>query len=149
MTMIDRIDTHDMLMGIAQLIGLRGTCNRLQVGAIIVKNGRVLSSGYNGNVQGRAHCRHTERDYQCGTAVHAEANAILWSARTGQATQDTWMYTTHQPCIECAKMIVNAGITSVVYLHDYRIADGLDFLTQSNVKVFRMKEDRSLFQVTR
>jgi dCMP deaminase len=146
---MNRIDTNDMMMGIAELIAQRGTCNRLQVGAIIVKNGRVLSSGYNGNVQGRAHCRHTEKDYQCGTAVHAEANAILWSARTGQATQDTRMYTTHQPCIECAKMIVNAGIPEVVYLHDYRIADGLEFLRDSNVHVFRMKEDRSLYQVTR
>jgi dCMP deaminase len=146
---MNRIDQYDMMMGIAELIALRGTCDRLQVGAIIVKRGRILSTGYNGNAQGKAHCRHTERDYKCDTAVHAEANAILWSARTGQATDGTVLFTTHQPCLECAKLIVNAGIVQVCYLHDYRIADGLDFLRNSNVEVFKMKADRSLYQVTR
>jgi dCMP deaminase len=145
-----RIEQNDMLMGIAELIAQRGTCNRLQVGAIIVRDGRILSTGYNGNAQGMPHCRHELGSAQCTTAVHAEANAILWSARTGQRTQDTWLYTTHQPCLECAKMIVNAGITRLTYLHDYRIADGLEFLVNAGLLVYRMKAtDRSFYQVTR
>lgn len=144
-----RIERQDMLMRMAEAAAMRGTCSRLRVGAVIVKEGRVLSTGYNGNVSNMRHCNHSQSDSACTTAVHAEANAILWAARTGSATEEAMIYTTHQPCLDCAKLIINAGIIGVVFQHEYRIKDGLSFLLQMQQPVFRMKEDRSLYQVTR
>lgn len=152
--MTTRISSNDMLMQMAEAAAQRGTCDRLQVGAIIEFRGRVLSTGYNGNVSRMAHCNHSAYEVDgsedgCQTAVHAEANAILWAARMGVAVEEATLYTTHQPCLECAKMIVNAGIIGVVFKEPYRDPAGLSFLLQMQQPVFRMKEDRSIYQVTR
>lgn len=152
--MTTRVSSNDMLMQMAEAVAQRGTCDRLQVGSVISYRGRVLSMGYNGNVSNMSHCNHSDYEVDgsedgCQTAVHAEANAILWAARMGVATEYASIYTTHQPCLECAKMIINAGIPEVYFLNPYRKSEGLSFLLQRQVLVFRMKEDRSIYQVTR
>lgn len=152
-----RISSNDMLMQMAEAAAQRGTCDRLQVGSVIEYRGRVLSMGYNGNVSRMNHCSHNDMQVDtefstsvgCQTAVHAEANAILWAARMGVATEEASLFTTHQPCLECAKLIINAGIIRVVFKEPYRDNSGLSFLLQRQMDVFRMKEDRSIYQVTR
>lgn len=159
-----RISGHAMCMSIASVVAERSTCDRLHVGAVIVRDGRVMSSGYNGNVSGSSHCSHevTEvgtwgqpdfkvidhRGSPCTSAVHAEANAILFSARHGVATEGADLFTTHQPCEGCAKLIINAGIKSVVFKEHYRLPDGLKLLLQSEVVVFEYLSDDSLVRVT-
>lgn len=85
----------------------------------------------------------------CTTAVHAEANAIVWAARNGVATGGTALFTTHQPCIDCAKLIINAGIMQVWYKNPYRLREGLELLINSNwVEVFLVHGDYSFHQVS-
>lgn len=142
----------ETLMSMAEVVSRRSTCDRLHVGAVIVRNGRVISTGYNGNVSGAAHCRHSENPTSvCTTAVHAEANAIVFAARHGVATQTAELFTTHQPCEACAKLIVNAGIMQVYFMHPYRLREGLDLLLSVGwLEVYRVNpEDYSLYQVTR
>ena len=118
-----------MLMNMAFVVAKRGTCDRLQVGAVIARDGRVISSGYNGNIIGQDHCDHDEfSNMGCTDAVHAEANAILFAARYGTSTEGAHLFTTHQPCLNCAKMIINAGISKVFYSYPYRDISGLNLL---------------------
>jgi len=152
--MSDRPDRAEMMMGIARAVSLRGTCDRLWVGAAIARDSRVISTGYNGNVSGQPHCRHWGMDGKldpetCTTAVHAEANAIVFAARHGVAVEGAELWTTHQPCESCAKLIINSGIVKVFYEKPYRLREGLEMLIRSNVEVFRIQEDYSAFQVTR
>lgn len=139
----------EMMMGIARSVSLRGTCDRLWVGAAISRDSRVISTGYNGNVAGAIHCRHANDDKGCDTAVHAEANAIVFAARHGVAVEGAELWTTHQPCLACAKLIVNAGIMRVWFEHDYRLREGLELLIKSGIETFRVREDYSTFQMTR
>lgn len=130
-----------MLMDMAQVIASRGTCTRLHVGAVIARDGRSLSMGYNGAPAGMPHCNHTmdeDPSVTCPRVVHAEANAIIWAARWGVSTDGTELFTTHMPCLVCANLIVNAGIMRVVYSIDYRVRDGLDMLRQAKVKVTQL-----------
>jgi len=148
--MSDRPDRAEMMMGIARAVSLRGTCDRLWVGAAIARDSRVISTGYNGNVSGQPHCRHELGvGGGCQTAVHAEANAIVFAARHGVAVEGAELWTTHQPCESCAKLIINSGIVKVFYEKPYRLREGLEMLIRSNVEVFRIQEDYSAFQVTR
>ena len=140
----------EMMMSIARMVSLRGTCERLHVGAAIARDSRVISTGYNGNVSGALHCKHVWGETGgCETAVHAEANALVFAARHGVAVEDAELWTTHQPCLSCAKLIVNSGIKRIWFEHDYRLREGLELLIHSNVEVFRVREDYSTFQVTR
>jgi len=149
-------------MGVANSIAQRSTCSRLNVGAVITRNGRILSSGYNGAPSGMEHCNHMctcsdvtrvalaanydDVTHEVGclslpdacVAVHAEANAIVWAARTGVATEGADLFTTDMPCIDCAQLIINAGIVRVVYGRDYRLRDGLQLLTAANIMVVQI-----------
>ena len=124
---MSRISRWDMSMEMAWVVAQRGTCSRLQVGAVIVSNGRVISMGYNGAPAGMPHCIHLE-DSPCENAVHAEANAIAFAARNGVATEEASIFVTHQPCLACAKLIINAGIKFVGFEYPYRMEDGLELL---------------------
>lgn len=141
-----RIDRHEMMMRMAEVVAMRGTCERLQVGAVIARDGRSISTGYNGNVQNVRHCQHID-DTPCSTAMHAEANAIAYAARNGVATSDAYLYTTHMPCFDCSRLIINAGIKKVFYLVPYRRQDGLDLLMEAGIEVFRLTASYSLIQV--
>lgn len=134
--MSDRITREEMLMGMAHIASLRGTCSRGKVGVVIAKDGRVLSTGYNGAPAGMPHCtadNHPPITSTCSLSMHAEANAIAYAAREGVRVIGADLYTTFSPCVPCAMLIVNAGISRVVYLKEYRIPDGLDLLSRAGV----------------
>lgn len=139
---MNRISRDEMLMKIATVVSLRGTCDRAQVGAVISREGRVISMGYNGSPAGLRHCNHLadresldEPIATCPQAVHAEANAIAWAARQGDRVGGAELHTTHQPCLSCAMLIVNAGIVRVVYRTAYRLPEGKYLLEAAGVQV--------------
>jgi dCMP deaminase len=121
-----------MLMDMARVVSARGTCMRMMVGAIIARDSRALSMGYNGVPSGLPHCNHTMDEANgCARAVHAEANAIVWAARNGIVTDGAEMFTTHMPCLSCAALIINAGIMRLVWSIPYRDRSGMDLLVAS------------------
>jgi len=110
-------------MAQARLVALRSTCTRLMVGAIIVRENRIIASGYNGSVADGAHCIDDGCymiDGHCVRTVHAEANALLQCAKFGVATNGTTLYVTHFPCLQCCKQIIQAGVKRIYYEQDYR-----------------------------
>ena len=121
---------HKYFMGIADLVATRSTCLRRRVGAILVKDKRILTSGYNGAPSGIAHCIETgclrdrlnvpsgEKHELC-RGVHAEQNAIIQAANHGISVKGSVLYCTNQPCSICAKMIINAGIEKVYFRDGY------------------------------
>lgn len=149
-----RCSMDQTLMQMAKLMADRATCTRAQVGAIIVKETRPVSSGYNGTAAGLPHCNHactcsvfpTSSDstshwadcaarQPCKLSVHAEANAIAFAAKNGVSTEGATLYTTMAPCMECAKLIVNAGIVRVVAAKQYRDDSGTRLLLSLGVAV--------------
>lgn len=141
--MIERISRDQMLMEMAIIASKRSTCVRKHVGAIIAIEGRPVSVGYAGAPSGLPHCLEhgclKGPDGGCIRTQHAEANAIAWAARKGIATEKATLYTTVSPCLACAKLIVNAGITDVWYLERYRKTDGLELLDQSYIAHDQLK----------
>jgi len=160
-----RQSRDENLIELAEVVAKRGTCSRLQVGAVFALEGRVLVTGYNGAPAGMPHCNH---DCDCGypgeggllfegkhlsnctslTSVpcklsqHAEKNAIAFAARHGVALLGSTLYVTDSPCYECAMCAINAGVERVVYSHEYRLVDGIDLLLQGNVEVDHLDLDR-------
>ena len=139
---MSRLSKPRMFMKIARTVSRRSTCIALRVGAVIVKEGRIISFGYNGSTPNSEHCiehftalqqtvafhfpslldythsdvvKNLHHDWALEHELHAEMNAILFAAKSGISTDKTEMYTTHSPCAICAKMIVQAGIRRVVY----------------------------------
>lgn len=106
-------------MQTAWLYSQRGTCDRLQVGALIAREGRILVTGYNGPPAGLPHCNHQSiglaPSNACTRAVHAEANVIAFAARYGVAVVGADLYCTHMPCVVCAPLIINSGIGRVFF----------------------------------
>lgn len=152
MTDARRPTRTETLLHIADVISRRSTCTRLSVGALIAREGRILTTGYNGPPAGMAHCKHecdcggkagfAENHWPacaalraCSDAVHAEANAVAFAARYGMATDGAEMYTTHAPCGNCAKLIVNAGIIKVAYSHTFRDTSGVELLRNAGIGV--------------
>lgn len=122
-------------MDIAHTVAMSSTCSRLTVGAILTRDRRIISLGYNGAPSGISHCDHTEDgDTPCEKAVHAEVNTIAFAARAGVSTEGTVLYTTHSPCMNCAKLIINSGIKEVIYLVEYRNSSPLLLLRIAGVK---------------
>jgi dCMP deaminase len=132
---IERISRDELLIGIARLVSQRGTCIRLKVGALIARDGRPLSIGYNGAPAKLEHCNPVRCDVNkpCTWSSHAETNAITYAAKKGIATEGAIMYCTDSPCETCAKAIINAGITRVVYVREYRNTSGLKLLDMAGV----------------
>ena len=130
---MNRVTAAETLMEIARVTARRGTCTRAQVGAVIVGNGHVLSSGYNGAPQGQPHCLDIgclvhktelpsgEVELNCRRTVHAEANAIVQAALHGTSIRGAWLYCTHSPCPNCYMLILNAGIAKVIYEKPYKL----------------------------
>jgi dCMP deaminase len=112
---------------IALNVAKRSTCNRKQVGCVLVsKNKHIIATGYGGSIKGQPHCTDVgcnidEKTGGCIRTVHAEMNAIAQAARNGASTEDSTAYTTLSPCYWCFKTLVNAGITRIVYFEEYRI----------------------------
>jgi dCMP deaminase len=129
-----RPDMEAVLMQTAGLMAMRGTCNRLRVGAVLSREGRILSTGYNGNVAGEPHCHHTD-DEPCRTAVHAEENVILFAAKYGVSTEGSELFITHAPCYACSRKLLTAGIKRVHFSMEYRSTDGLELLERHGVSI--------------
>jgi dCMP deaminase len=121
-------------MMMAEIVSLRGTCSRKQVGVVFAIDGRVLMTGYNGAPAGLPHCVHKD-DSPCETAVHAEANAIAYAARSGVALKGAQVYCTTAPCLNCAKLLVNAGISAFYWAEPYRNNSGSDLLALAGIPV--------------
>jgi dCMP deaminase len=143
-----RPDNDTYFMKMAELVGTRSTCLRRQVGAVIVKEKRVLTTGYNGAPKGLSHCGELgcirkQNQIESGTrhelcrGVHAEQNAVIQAAYFGVSIKDAAMYTTNFPCVLCSKIIVNAGIKEVVYKDEYVDELSVDILNESKVVVRR------------
>lgn len=149
---MSRPSIDEVMIRAARVWAERSTCSRLHVGAVAAREGRVIASGYNGAVSGAPHCSHTcicqhkltdllshtaicPAINPCRESVHAEANVIAFAARWGSSLHGTTLYCTHAPCVECAKLIVNAGVTDVIYAEHYRNVKGLTLLMNNGVAV--------------
>jgi len=121
--MTQRQSWDQYFMEIAKQIATRATCDRKHVGALLVRDRTILSTGYNGSIRGLPHCDdvgHMMENGHCVATVHAEANAIIQAAKNGVAINGATIYTTASPCWPCFKLIANAGCTRVVYGEFYR-----------------------------
>ncbi len=118
-----RADWHSYFMNIARQVATRSTCSRKNVGAIIVRDKTILSTGYNGSIRSLPHCDEIGHDLEgghCVATIHAEANAILQAAKNGVMIDGADIYTTASPCWNCFKLIANAGIQAIYYGEFYR-----------------------------
>lgn len=110
-------------------------CKRRQVGALLVKDKMIISDGYNGTPAGFENICEDENNATKPYVLHAEANAITKVARSNNSSNGATLYVTSSPCIECAKLIIQAGIKRVVYANSYRLSDGVDLLKRANIEI--------------
>ena len=115
-------------------------CTRKQVGALIVKNGVIISDGYNGTPSGFDNCCENESNETHWYVLHAEANAILKLAKTTNSGENATLYITLSPCKDCSKLILQAGIKRVVFIHAYKDTAGIDFLIESGIEVTQLED---------
>ena len=133
-----RADWNTYFMNIARTVATRATCDRKHVGAVIVRNRVILSTGYNGSIRGLPHCDeigHLMEDGHCVRTMHAEANAIVQAARNGVALEGAEIYVTASPCFNCFKLIANAGIRKIFYGEFYRDEKIHDFAQQLGMEL--------------
>jgi dCMP deaminase len=147
---LERPSIDEYFMEMAKLISKRSTCLRRKVGALLVKDKRVLATGYNGAPKGLPHCSEVgcmreklnipagERQELC-RGLHAEQNCIIQAAVFGVSTKGATLYTTHFPCSICAKMIINAEISEIVYEEDYEDELAKKLLKEANIKLRKYK----------
>jgi len=140
-------------MDIAILVAKRSTCLRRSVGAVIVKDRQVLSTGYNGAPSGIRHCSETgcmreklavpsgERHELC-RGIHAEQNAIIQAAFHGVTIKDAWLFCTNQPCSICAKMIINAGLKKIYYHSGYADDMSIEMFEEAEVEIIKLANDQ-------
>ncbi len=114
-------------------------CERRQVGALLVKEKMIISDGYNGTPSGFENCCEDENNITKPYVLHAEANAITKVARSNNSSEGATLYVTSSPCIECAKLIIQAGISRVVFSEKYRIEDGINLLKRANIEVIHLE----------
>jgi len=142
----ERPSWDEYFMDITCLVAKRATCLRRAVGAVVIKDRRLLSTGYNGAPSGLDHCFEVgclrvklnvpsgERHELC-RALHAEQNALIQASLHGISVKGATLYTTTQPCVICAKMLINAGIKEIVMSSGYPDKMAMDFLKQAKIKV--------------
>lgn len=114
-------------------------CKRRQVGAIIVKDKMIISDGYNGTPSGFENICEDENNKTKPYVLHAEANAITKVAKSNNSSDGATLYVTSSPCLECAKLIIQAGIKRVVFTDSYRLEDGIDLLRRANIEVVQVE----------
>lgn len=143
-----RPEWDEYFLQLAQLVATRSTCLRRHVGAVLVKQERIISTGYNGAPRGMKHCLElgclreqmgipSGERYELCRGVHAEQNAIINAAYYGVATAGSVMYCTDQPCIICTRMIINAGIVRVVHQGTFHDDLALQFMDEAGIEVVR------------
>lgn len=136
----------DYFMEIAFTVAERSTCDRAHVGAVLVRDRRILTTGYNGAPAGLPHCDevgHLMIDNHCVRTLHAEQNAIIQGALHGISIEGGTAYVTHQPCLTCAKMLINSGIKRIVYAGNYPDENSRLFLQQAGVILEHLPRQRS------
>ena len=116
-------------------------CRRRKVGALIVKDNMIISDGYNGTPSGFENICEDENGVTKPYVLHAEANAITKVAKSGNSSEGATLYVTASPCIECSKLIIQAGIKRVVYGEKYRLTDGLELLKRANIELIYLNPD--------
>jgi dCMP deaminase len=120
---MQRVSWDEYFMNIARVVASRSTCERKFVGAVIVRDKTILSTGYNGSIRGMPHCidvGHMMEEGHCVATIHAESNAIIQAAKNGVAIDGASIYVTASPCWNCFKIITNSGIRRIVYGEFYR-----------------------------
>lgn len=122
-------------------------CVRRKVGAILVKDGMIISDGFNGTPAGFENVCEDESGVTKACVLHAEANAITKVARSHNSSEGATLYVTASPCMECSKLIIQSGIKRVVYNEEYRITDGLDLLRRAGVEIVHITELESASEV--
>lgn len=154
--MTERPRKADVFRDIAEQFARLSTCERGQVGAVIVRDSRIISTGYNGAPAGMPHCTEVgcllvevppipnQKPYAvptgCQRSIHAEANALMYAARYGVSVNGASMFCTHGPCLACAQLMIAAGIAHVLYDVPYRLTDGVDLLERAGVKLWPTKK---------
>ena len=134
-----RLDLRYMRM--ARIWAENSYCQRRQVGALVVKNKAIISDGYNGTPSGFENICEDDNNVTKPYVLHAEANAITKLARSHNSSDGATLYVTASPCIECAKLIIQAGIKRVVYAEHYRLEDGINLLKRANINVEYINPD--------
>ncbi len=125
----------DRYLEMAAIWAKNSYCKRRRVGALIVKNNMIISDGYNGTPSGFENICEDETGATKPYVLHAEANAISKVAKSGNSSEGATLYVTASPCIECSKLIIQAGIKRVVYRDEYRLTDGVDLLRRAGIEV--------------
>jgi dCMP deaminase len=146
---VARKSWDEYFMNIAELVAERSTCLRRHVGAVIVKDRKIMATGYNGAPRGITHCIDTgclreqlkvpagERHEIC-RGTHAEQNAIIQAATFGVDISNAMIYTTHQPCFICTKMLINAKVSKIIYKEEYPDKLAIDMLNEAGIPFIKL-----------
>lgn len=139
----ERIQWPEYFMTQALLIATRSTCPRLAVGCVLTQNNRVIATGYNGSIQGLPHCidQGCEEDKgHCIRTIHAEVNAVAQCAKMVTEADGATAYITHYPCLQCAKVLIQAGVRQIFYAKDYKNSPHVENLSiQTGVSITKIK----------
>ncbi len=150
---MDRLSWDDYFMEITNLVSKRATCLRRQIGAVIVRDKRILSTGYNGAPRGLAHCEETGclrekmgvpsgQNQELCRGLHAEQNAIIQAALFGVSIENSQIYSGTHPCVVCAKMIINSGIKRVVFEDSYPDSLSKEMFDEAEVELINIRDIR-------
>ena len=138
-----RVSWETYFMNIAAEVATRSTCDRKHVGAVIVKDKTILSTGYNGSIKGLPHCDevgHEVMDDHCIRTTHAEANAIVQAAKNGVEINHAEIYITASPCYNCFKLIANVGVKSIYFLEFYREERIIEHAREAGIELIQLDE---------
>lgn len=141
-----RISWEEYFMNIAKQVASRATCDRKHVGAVIVRDRTILSTGYNGSIRGMPHCDdegHMMENGHCVATIHAETNAILQAAKNGVNINGGEVYITASPCWPCFKMLANAGVKKIYYGEFYRDEKSFKVAKELGIELVHIKVDQS------
>jgi dCMP deaminase len=136
-----RVSWNEYFMNIAEQVATRSTCSRKHVGAVIVRDRTILSTGYNGSLRGAPHCDEIGHDMEnehCVRTVHAEANAVAQAAKHGVRIDESEIYVTASPCLTCFKLIANCGIRKIYFKEFYRDERITEYARQAGVALVFM-----------
>ena len=136
-----RVSWKDYFMNIAREVATRSTCDRKHVGAVIVREKTILSTGYNGSIRGLPHCDevgHEMVNNHCVRTTHAEANSIVQAAKNGVSINESEIFVTASPCYNCFKLIANSGIKTIYYDEFYRDERIINYASEANIELIAM-----------
>ena len=143
---MSRVDWDTYFMNIAKQVATRSTCDRKNVGAVIVKGRHILATGYNGSISGMPHCDETghmmENDH-CVATIHAEANAILQAAKHGTSIDGADIYITASPCWNCFKFLANSGIKRIFYGEFYGDERSIEIAGKIGIELIQLEGNKS------